>query len=163
MMFPSGSVKENSQYIHNVPGHVTRMSQMGTPWEHLEFSRVAHLEIVCGVLSGVITVFPASKIQNEPEQCAGSVPEWHIQNVLTNSSMMYQILGHFGDIARTFKMFRVFQFPRHVLAMSPKCYRTCSFTLLFAQLFISLSPTLTSFILYPFLSYVYSHFSYVFL
>ena len=25
-MFPSGSVKENSQYIHNVPGHVTGVS-----------------------------------------------------------------------------------------------------------------------------------------
>jgi len=38
--------------------------------------------------------------------------------------------------------------PTHCVA---SCYRACSFTLLFAQLFISLSPTLTSFVLYPFL------------
>jgi len=46
-------------------------------------------KFLCDVLSGVITVFPASKIQNTPEQCAKSVPRWHIQNVLTISSTMY--------------------------------------------------------------------------
>ena len=51
-MFLSGSLKENSQYICSVPGHVTRMSQSGTPLGHLEISQrkypwcswVAHLK-----------------------------------------------------------------------------------------------------------------------
>ena len=34
------------------------------------------------VSPAVITVFPASKIENEPFWCAGNVPEWQIQNVL---------------------------------------------------------------------------------
>ena len=38
-----------------------------------------------------------------------------------------------------------------VLPLLALCYRACSFTLLLLNSFISLSPTLTSFVLYPFL------------
>jgi len=37
-----------------------------------------------------------------------------------------------------------------ILFFSPTCYRACSFMLLLLNSFISLSPTLTSFVLYPF-------------
>ena len=43
---------------------------------------MAHSRVFCGFPSNVITVFPASKIENEPYWCARNVPEWEIQNIL---------------------------------------------------------------------------------
>ena len=80
-MCPSGSLAENGQYILSVPDHVTKVYWLGNPLVHLEFSQrkylwcaqVAHSQCTFSVLSGVITVFPVSKIQNEPEWCSASV------------------------------------------------------------------------------------------
>jgi hypothetical protein len=70
-------------------------------------------------------VFPASKIQNVPERCAGSVPEWHIQNVLTNPSMMYHfwqnsgtLWGHCKDMSRKLENSEHFESPCNVLKVS---------------------------------------------
>ena len=43
-------------------------------------------------------MFPASKTQNKPKRCAGNVPEWHIQNVLTFLPMIYQFRKFFGKL-----------------------------------------------------------------
>jgi len=51
-------------------------------------------------------VFPASKIQNAPERCTGSVPEWHIQNVSRIqywTSKINNIVKEIRNIKITFK------------------------------------------------------------
>src|ERR1700686_644725 len=81
--FPSAG---NVEYIHSVPGHVTKMSRLGKPWEHLKFPKECTWDVPEWLIHnssmvfplGVITVFQISKTQKKPEWSAGIIPNWHI-------------------------------------------------------------------------------------
>ena len=74
----------------------------------------------------MIAVSPASKIQNEPEWCAGSVAEWHIQNVLMLPTMVYhfwqnsgKLWEHCKDMSRTLENLGHFECPCSAPKVSP--------------------------------------------
>ena len=122
-MFLSGSLKRkcsvHSQCARSCDQNVPIRKSIRKPWNLPKkvppnVSEWLIWNFLYNVPTGVITMYQVGKIQNELKQCAGNVPKWRIQNELTfppQCTMFGTFLVNLWNIASTFKMFSVSQFP----------------------------------------------------